>query len=50
MYGQLDPAWLSERIPGAVVEIAPATTHYPHLADPAWFVRLLTAFADRSHI
>jgi pimeloyl-ACP methyl ester carboxylesterase len=38
------PAWLRGRIPGAVVETSPTTTHYPHLADPAWFVRRLTAF------
>jgi pimeloyl-ACP methyl ester carboxylesterase len=37
-------SWLSSRIPGAVVETAPVTTHYPHLADPAWFVRRLLAF------
>ncbi|WP_249998310.1 alpha/beta fold hydrolase [Actinoplanes sp. M2I2] len=36
--------WLSDRIPGAVVETAPVTTHYPHLADPAWFVRRLRSF------
>ena len=38
------PAWLDERIPGALVEDAPVTTHYPHLADPAWFLRRLVAF------
>ncbi|MBE1489253.1 alpha/beta fold hydrolase [Plantactinospora soyae] len=38
--------WLHARIPGAAVEAAPATTHYPHLADPGWFVRRLTAFAE----
>lgn len=37
--------WLSIRIPGAQVEAAPTTTHYPHLADPAWFVRRLVDFA-----
>ena len=36
--------WLRSRIPGAIVETAPATTHYPHLADPSWFVQRLTAF------
>lgn len=37
--------WLRERIPGALVENAPTTgTHYPHLADPAWFVERLTTF------
>jgi pimeloyl-ACP methyl ester carboxylesterase len=37
--------WLRSRIPGAVVETAPTTnTHYPHLADPAWFVQRLAAF------
>ena len=38
------PAWLDGRIPGALVEDAPVTTHYPHLADPAWFLRRLVAF------
>lgn len=37
-------AWLGERIPGALVEIAPTATHYPHLADPAWFLDRLLAF------
>ncbi|MET8092227.1 alpha/beta hydrolase [Micromonospora sp. NPDC005220] len=36
--------WLDDRIPGAVVEVAPVVTHYPHLADPSWFVQRLTAF------
>ncbi|MCY1136418.1 alpha/beta hydrolase [Actinoplanes sp. Pm04-4] len=36
--------WLDDRIPGAVVEAAPVVTHYPHLADPSWFVRRLVAF------
>jgi len=36
--------WLRAQIPGAVVETAPAATHYPHLADPAWFVQRLIAF------
>jgi len=36
--------WLRAQIPGALVETAPVTTHYPHLADPAWFVQRLTAF------
>ncbi|WFE47979.1 alpha/beta hydrolase [Verrucosispora sp. WMMD1129] len=38
------PAWLGSRIPGAVVEMSPTVTHYPHLADPSWFVQRLTAF------
>ena len=38
------PAWLDGRIPGALVETAPVATHYPHLADPAWFLRRLVAF------
>lgn len=38
------PAWLRSRIAGAIVETAPTTTHYPHLADPSWFVRRLIAF------
>jgi pimeloyl-ACP methyl ester carboxylesterase len=37
-------SWLSSRIPGAVVDMAPTATHYPHLADPAWFVQRLLAF------
>jgi pimeloyl-ACP methyl ester carboxylesterase len=37
--------WLAQRIPSAVVEDAPARTHYPHLADPDWFVRRLHEFA-----
>lgn len=36
--------WLDDRIPGAVVEVAPVVTHYPHLADPSWFMRRLTVF------
>lgn len=36
--------WLRARIPAAVVESAPTATHYPRLADPAWFVRRLTDF------
>lgn len=40
------PAWLRSRIPGAVVESAPAVTHYPHLADPSWFAERLIAFDD----
>lgn len=36
--------WLRARIPGAVVETAPVVTHYPHLADPSWFLERLTAF------
>ncbi|GIJ11070.1 alpha/beta fold hydrolase [Micromonospora andamanensis] len=40
------PAWLRGRMAGAVVESAPIATHYPHLADPAWFVGRLIAFDD----
>ena len=45
----LDPgpgyaAWLRERIPGALVERTPTATHYPHLADPVWFIDRLLAF------
>jgi pimeloyl-ACP methyl ester carboxylesterase len=36
--------WLNARIPGALVETAPARTHYPHLAEPTWFVRRLADF------
>ncbi len=43
------PTWLRSRIPGAVVETAPTVTHYPHLADPSWFVRRLIAF-DEAHV
>jgi pimeloyl-ACP methyl ester carboxylesterase len=39
-------AWLHRRIPGALVETAPAVTHYPHLADPEWFVRRVRAFSE----
>ena len=41
-------AWLDERIPGAQVEAAPLTTHYPHLADPGWFLARLVAFDDHA--
>lgn len=40
------PDWLRSRIPGALVGTTPATTHYPHLADPAWFMGRLVAFDD----
>jgi pimeloyl-ACP methyl ester carboxylesterase len=36
--------WLKERVPDALVEVAPYATHYPHLADPDWFVDRLVAF------
>lgn len=41
--------WLRKQIPGAVVEAAPIATHYPHLADPSWFVQRVTAF-DAGHV
>lgn len=37
-------AWLRSRIPGARIEKASTTTHYPHLADPAWFVDRVLGF------
>jgi pimeloyl-ACP methyl ester carboxylesterase len=37
-------SWLRGRIPDAVVETAPVVSHYPHLADPSWFLRRLIAF------
>ncbi|GIJ76707.1 Pimeloyl-ACP methyl ester carboxylesterase [Micromonospora phaseoli] len=40
------PDWLRSRVPGALVESAPAVTHYPHLADPAWFMGRLIAFDE----
>ncbi|MFI6785532.1 hypothetical protein [Micromonospora sp. NPDC050276] len=40
------PDWLRSRLPGALVESAPAVTHYTHLADPAWFSGRLVAFDE----
>lgn len=38
---------LAAQLPsGALVESAPAVTHYPHLADPAWFAGRLVAFDE----
>ena len=42
--GEDYPSWLRERIPGAQLERASHATHYPHLADPAWFLQQLGAF------
>ncbi|GIJ46531.1 hypothetical protein Val02_34170 [Virgisporangium aliadipatigenens] len=39
--------WLRERIPGALVESTPVVTHYPHLADPKWFLGRLVDFDQR---
>ncbi|MBY8883970.1 alpha/beta hydrolase [Streptomyces sp. PTM05] len=36
--------WLAGRIPAAVVEQAPTRTHYPHLAQPEWFVSRVRRF------
>ncbi|MBV1941199.1 alpha/beta hydrolase [Streptomyces sp. BV286] len=36
--------WLADRIPAAVIEQAPKRTHYPHLAQPDWFVSRLRKF------
>lgn len=41
------PAWLAERIPGAVVEVWDGSGHYPHLVDPDAFVARLRAFWTR---
>ncbi len=38
------PAWLAERIPGAVVEVWDDHGHYPHLVDPDRFTARLRAF------
>lgn len=42
--------WLADRIPAAVAEQAPKRTHYPHLAQPEWFVSRVHEFfsLDRS--
>lgn len=37
------PAWLAARLPQSVVEVWPGHTHFPHLADPARFARLLAS-------
>ncbi|MCX5336329.1 hypothetical protein [Streptomyces sp. NBC_00140] len=36
--------WLADRIPTAVAEQAPKRTHYPHLAQPEWFVSRVHEF------
>jgi pimeloyl-ACP methyl ester carboxylesterase len=36
--------WLHHFLPAAIVERAPATTHYPHLANPEWFLDRLIQF------
>lgn len=38
------PAWLAERIPGAVVEVWAGYGHYPHLVDPDRFTDRLRAW------
>ncbi|WP_406063135.1 hypothetical protein [Micromonospora sp. NBC_00860] len=40
------PDWLRSRLPCALVKSAPAVTHYPHLADPAWFAGRIVAFDE----
>jgi pimeloyl-ACP methyl ester carboxylesterase len=42
--GEPYAAWLRERVPQALVETAPTVTHYPHLADPEWFVNRVSEF------
>ncbi|GAB1331847.1 alpha/beta fold hydrolase [Streptomyces griseofuscus] len=39
-------AWLHERVPAAVIEQATVESHYPHLADPSWFVSRILKFFD----
>ena len=34
-------AWLAAELPQAAIEVWPGHTHFPHLADPARFARLL---------
>lgn len=36
--------WLTDRIPAAVAEQTPTRTHYPHLAQPEWFVSRVHQF------
>lgn len=38
--------WLTRRLPNVVVEVWPDSGHFPHLANPAAFARLLTRTAD----
>lgn len=40
--------WLAERLPQATIEIFPASGHFPHLADPHRFARVLAATAPRN--
>lgn len=44
--GEEYAAWLRKRVPNALVEVAPVATHYPHLADPDWFLDRLVAFDE----
>lgn len=47
---RLDPGyqqWLSEALPQAEVVIWPGSGHFPHLAQPGRFARLLAATANR---
>ncbi|MDH6437215.1 hypothetical protein M2158_005756 [Streptomyces sp. SAI-144] len=39
--------WLADRTPAAVAERAPKRTHYPHLAQPEWFVSRVHEFLVR---
>lgn len=45
----LDPGyrqWLGQHLPAAIVEVWPGTGHFPHLADPQRFARVLAETAQ----
>jgi pimeloyl-ACP methyl ester carboxylesterase len=44
-----DRAFLAERLPQAEVVVWPVGHHFPHLAQPTRFARLLTGLAGRGH-
>lgn len=50
VFGDEPPAdysgWLTARLPQARVEVWPNHTHFPHVADPVRFARLLAATSD----
>jgi pimeloyl-ACP methyl ester carboxylesterase len=43
--GPAEAAWLAAQLPDAEIAIWAVVHHFPHLADPARFAALLTAFA-----